>query len=134
MSMELIVDILFLGVFGWSCYNLGKISAARDLARMIADGRLKTALEQLTEEQTKPNEEPMNLELHPEGIFAYGREGRFLAHATEWRSLFEKVKQLHPNSNFRVQLAGLGLDDRERADIIKIIFDVFGDQDNDHTR
>jgi len=88
--------------------------------------------EQVEEAETElsKQQESLNIERVNGVYFAYGDQGRFLAQGTDFRSMFENVKQRFPGQNFRINNYSLNLTDEEAGRLVKAVFETFGENND----
>lgn len=101
-----------------------------DLQRVFEELKQDIAKEE-DEAETTPvqkhtAEEEMNIE-RVEGIYyAYGADGRFLAQGTDFRTMFENIKNRFPGQNFRIRDYQAQFTEEEAGRLLKSVFEVFG--------
>ncbi len=136
--MDIYSDIWFwiaLFAYGWFCFTLGKTSILirlkDDIRERIVQGDLKVS-DQLREALDVPAEEcHFNVERHQGQYYAFADSGEFLAQGTDFRTMFESIKQRFPNRNFRIQRMQTELTEEETNRMVRAIFETFGDKKHD---
>lgn len=120
-----IIDLLLLGIALYAAYKMGQISIilpiAHKLREEVESGRLSL------DDDEDDDEERVEIERHPEGYFAYGRDRRFLAQGQTFEELFGKFKLRFPEQNFRV-VKNPEFTDAEREQMKATIIKVFGEE------
>jgi len=129
----LIQVALFYAVFKlgqWSILVPMKLTLAKlakekgiDLEKVLEE--LRSEQEDEVTEVTK-QEEFLDIERVDGIYFAYGDQGRFLAQGTDFRSMFENVKQRFPGKSFRVNNYNANLTEEEASRLVKAVFETFG--------
>lgn len=132
--LEFLIQIaLFFVAFKlgqWSILVPMKLALAKlakekgiDLEKLLEE--LRSEQEDVEPESTK-QEEFLNIERVDGIYFAYGDQGRFLAQGTDFRSMFENVKQRFPGQNFRINNYNANLTEEEAGRLVKAVFETFG--------
>jgi len=114
--MQDLIYAILLVVVCWLCYYWGRIDAARELTRMIQDGRLLELLD-----PGPANSDQLELEKTAEGIFAYSQEGQFVAWAPDWPQLLQQLEINCGPKTIKLNLDALDLEPEERARVKTLI-------------
>lgn len=125
------VTVVLQIVICWFWYKIGQASIIRAMARamkengtevqLTADGQFELKLN--TTDQTL-----LTIEREGNQYFAYSDQGQFLSQGVNFYLLFDSLKQQYPNSSFKVSREQSNLSSEEVEQMVKTIFEVFGDK------
>lgn len=123
--------IIVQALMFWAVYKLGQISIihkiGKDLAEAIEKRGLKIERDDDGNISISKEPTPLKIERVESQYFAYTMSGEFLAQGSDFRGLFENIKNRYPNQNFRLDKYQADLTEEETGKLVKSIFDVFGD-------
>ena len=114
----------------WFAYKLGQVSIIHQIGRDLQEEIKKKGLRVDRDEEgnisISREETLLRLERVDSQYFAYANDGQFLAQGTDFRGLFETLKQRYPDKNFRIDRYQAEFTEEEAGRMIKSIFEVFG--------
>lgn len=124
---SIIVQVLCL----WFMYKLGQASIIHRIGKDLEEEMKKKGLAVDRDEDgkifIKKEETSLKIERVDSQYFAYASDGQFLAQGTDFRGLFESLKQRYPGKNFRLENYQAQFTEEEAGRMVKSIFEVFGD-------
>lgn len=134
MENDVLINLILQAIVCWFFYKLGQASIikaiSKDLleslkAKGISVGRNADGNIEFTQ-----HIEEVILEIERVGsqYFAYNDEGKFLGQGLDFKELFQTLKSRYPGQNFRIQKDQKTLSEEEVGQMVKVIFEVFGDK------
>lgn len=128
--------IIVQALIFWLVYKLGQISIihkiGKDLSEAIKERGLKLERDDEGNISISKEPTPLKIERVDSQYFAYTTAGEFLAQGSDFRGLFENIKNRYPNKSFRLDKYQAELTEEETGKLVKSIFDVFGDGEKKH--
>lgn len=117
----------------WFAYKLGQVSIIHKIGRDLQEEMKKKGLKVDRDDEgnisISREETVLKVERVDSQYFAYAIDGQFLAQATDFRSLFQNLKERYPGKSFRIDRYQAEFTDEEASRMVKSIFEVFGDKE-----
>lgn len=119
----------------WFFYKLGQASIiraiTRDLVNLLAEKgiELERNDDGTLNVKKQESETEIDIERVDSQYFAYSTEGEFVAQGNDFKGLFETMKARFPGRGFRINKNQNNLSEEELGQMIKSIFEVFGDKE-----
>jgi hypothetical protein len=126
-------SLLFWVFMLWAAFKLGEITAISKLGKALLDGLEENGVKvsrnadgtlDFDMEETYIEIEKVNTQ-----YFAYTVAGEFLGQGTNFKGLFQVLKERHPDKNFRLDKNQKSLTATEVDEMIKCIFEVYNDKE-----
>jgi hypothetical protein len=126
-------SLLFWVFMLWAAFKLGEITAVSRLGKALLDGLEENGVKvsrnadgtlDFDMEETYIEIEKVNTQ-----YFAYTVAGEFLGQGTNFKGLFQVLKERHPDKNFRLDKNQKSLTATEVDEMIKCIFEVYNDKE-----
>jgi hypothetical protein len=134
--MEILITAIVAFVFGYWLNNIVIIRRVlRDPETMIKLlEKYKQAKDQ--EESTIiPIEETLLSIDRVEGMYyAYEKDGKFLAQGTDFRTMFQTIKDRFPQRSFRIDKYQANLTEEEAGRLVKSVFEVFAEDSSEKSK
>lgn len=118
MNWDILINFLLSFFIFWIGFKLGKMYAIIKIAKEVAA--------QIT--AGNGSEDQLTIEKHNQTYFAYNQEHKFLAQGTTFIELMSNLKARFPGKDFKIQQDQKCLSDEESGQMVKAIFEVFGDR------
>lgn len=140
-----VVEVLIWAAVFYFFYKLGQWSvlwpiklAVRHMAErrgMDTEQFLRDELRDMVPEtdSPEPTQRRLNIERHEGHYYAY-ENGQFIAQGTDFRTLFETIKQQFPGKTFTVDQYSAGFTEEEAGRLVRSIFEVYGDKNGESTK
>jgi hypothetical protein len=117
----------------WAAFKLGEITAVSRLGRALLNGLEENGVK-ITRNQDgalefNMEETYIEIEKVDTQYFAYTEAGEFLGQGADFKGLFEILKVLHPDKNFRLNKDQKSLTAVEVDEMVRCIFEVYNDKE-----
>lgn len=117
----------------WFCYRLGQAAVIRAITRDLLEALSKKGLSVGQDENgavhIQKDEIVLDVERVESQYFAYKDNGEFVAQGADFKSLFATIQHRFPNQDFRINKNPDKLSEEEIGQMIKTIFEVYGDKE-----
>jgi len=118
----------------WFCYRLGQASVIRVLTKELLETLHKQGLSIDQDDNgvvhIQKNEIVIDIERVESQYFVYKDTGEFVAQGPDFKSLFDTIKSRFPDQDFRINKNTRNLSEEENAQLMKTIFEVYGNKEN----
>ena len=124
-------NFLFWAISLYLAFKLGEIMAITKLGKALLEGLEENGVTVNRNEDGSidfsldQDETLLVVERVDKQYFAYSDAGEFIGQGVTFKDLFQSIKDLHPNKNFRVGKDQKSLTTAEVDEMIKSIFEVF---------
>ncbi len=118
----------------WFCYRLGQASVIHTLTKELLETLHKQGLSIDQDDNglvhIQKNEIVIDIERVESQYFVYKDTGEFVAQGPDFKSLFDTIKSRFPDQDFRINKNTRNLSEEENAQLMKTIFEVYGNKEN----
>lgn len=125
--------LIFWGIMLYAAFKLGEITAISKLGRALLEGLEENGVKVSRNEDgtldLSMDEIYLEIERVDTQYFAYTSAGEFMGQGTNFKGLFETLKERHPEKNFRLDKNQKSLTTAEVDEMIKCIFEVYNDKE-----
>lgn len=118
MNWDILINFFLSFFIFWVGFKLGKMYAIIKIAKEVAN-QINGAAD---------TEDLLTIEKHNATYFAYNQEHKFLAQGATFIELMSNLKARFPGKDFKIQQDQKCLSDEESGQMVKAIFEVFGDR------
>jgi hypothetical protein len=128
-----IIDFVVIGILLWAAFRLGQASILsilkEEIRNRIINGEISVDAEsRAILNVPATNECHFDVERHDGHYYAYAQDGEFLAQGSDFRSMFQTIKQRFPGRNFRINKLQTELTEEEQTRMVTAIMETFGAQ------
>jgi hypothetical protein len=127
-----ILDYIVIGVLLWAAFRLGQASILtilkEEIRNRIINGEISVDTESRAILKIPKNECHFDVERVNGHYYAYAQDGEFLAQGSDFRSMFQTIKQRFPGRNFRINKLQTELTEEEQTRMVTAIMETFGAQ------
>lgn len=113
--------IICLGIF-WVGYQVGKLLTIVKIAKEVASQ---------INETNNSTEQQIVIEKHHDQYYLFNEENKFLAQGEDFTELMNNLKSRFPGQDFKIVKDQNNLTEEESGRMVKAIFEVFGDKNQD---
>jgi len=118
----------------WIMFKLGQASIihrlGKDLEKLMEDRGIELEKDEDGVLSIKKKETLLKIERVDSQYFAYTTAGQFLAQGTDFRGLFESIKERYPDQNFKLEDYRAQFTEEESTKLVSSIFEVFGNKEH----
>jgi hypothetical protein len=118
----------------WFCYRLGQASVIRALTKDLLEALQKQGFSVGKDDNgavhIQKDEIVIDIERVDSQYFVYKDSGEFVAQGADFKSLFDTIKTRFPDQDFRINKNTQNLSEEELAQLMKTIFEVYGNKEN----
>lgn len=127
-------SILIQVALCWFCFRLGQASVIRVITKELLEELHKQGFGVGKDENgamlIQKDEIVIDIERVESQYFVYKDTGEFVAQGADFKSLFDTIKTRFPDQDFKINKNTQNLSEEELAQLMKTIFEVYGNKEN----